>query len=76
MVCLPCKKKAEARKQAVIDRLSKTNPVAAEWYKANVNVREKVVTLPRYEDKPTITNNNMRPKTIWNEQYRAFITNK
>jgi len=30
MVCLPCKKKAEARKQAVIDRLSKTNPVAAE----------------------------------------------
>lgn len=76
MVCLPCQKKAEARKQAMLAKLKETNPEAAEKYKANVNVKENVKVLPRYEEgRVPITNTKVKPKTIWNEQYRTFIMN-
>lgn len=74
MVCLPCQKKAEARRQATVEKLKEFNPAAAEKYKANLNVKSK--PLPRYDGKPVITNKSIRPKTIWNETYRAFTINK
>lgn len=74
MVCLPCQKKAEARRQATVAKLAEFNPAAAEKYKANLNVKTK--TLPRYEGKPIRSRNDLKPKTIWNETYRAFTINK
>lgn len=74
MVCLPCQKKAEARRQATVERLREFNPAAAERYRANLNVKSK--TLPRYEGKPIVSKNTMRPRAIWNETYRAFTINK
>ena len=74
MVCLPCQKKAEARRQATVAKLAEFNPAAAEKYKANLNVKTK--TLPRYDGKPVVSKNNMRPKAIRNETYRAFTINK
>ena len=75
MVCLPCQKKAEARRQAAVAKLAETNPAAAKRYKENLNVKE-VKVLPRYQDKPIVSDNSVKPKTIWNEWYRAFTMNK
>jgi len=73
MVCLPCQKKAEARKAAMINQMSKTNPQAAKIYDKNTNITK---ILPRYDgtSRP-ITNTKVKPKTIWNEAYQAFVMN-
>ena len=78
MACLPCQKKAEARKQAMQNLIAQNNPQAAKAFSQNVNAAKTTKVLPRYEWpvwRP-ITNTDMKPKTIWNEAYQAFTMNK
>ena len=78
MVCLPCQKKAEARKQAMQNIIAQSNPLAAKAFAQNVNAARTTKVLPRYEwpvGKP-VSNPTMKPKTIWNEAYQAFTMNK
>lgn len=77
MACLPCQKKAEARRQAMLKQVAQQNPQAAKAYEANITAASTTTrVLPRYEWKwIPITNTNMKPKTIWNEGYQAFMMN-
>lgn len=80
MACLPCQKRAEARRQAMLKQVAEKNPQAAKAFEANTQVTSSVTAtrvLPRYEGKwVPITNNTMKPKTIWNEAYQAFTINR
>jgi len=50
MVCAPCQKKAEARRQAMLKQVAQTNPQAAKAYNANTTAATpKTKVLPRYE---------------------------
>lgn len=70
MVCRPCQEKAEKRRQAMAKQIALNNPKAAEHFNANV------IKLPRYEwESHPITNNEYKPKTIWNEWYQTFVMN-
>ena len=82
MVCLPCQKKAEARKRAMLQQIAQQNPKAAEAYNANISAASNLPNpnkvLPRYEWPKwvPITNTDMKPTTIWNEWYQAFMMNR
>ena len=79
MVCAPCQKKAEARRQAMLQQVAQTNPKAARAYNANTTAAApKTKVLPRYEwPVPTpITDTEFKPTTVWNEGYHAFMMRK
>lgn len=84
MVCAPCQKKAEARRQAMLKQVALTNPKAAKAYEANTtavtNLWPKTTkVLPRYTWpawKPIISNTKVQSKTVWNEWYQAFMMRK
>lgn len=82
MVCAPCQRKAEARRQAMLQQVAKSNPTAAKAFDANTKAasdnlwpKSNTRVLPRYEWVP-ITNTTVKPTTIWNEWYQAFMINK
>lgn len=79
MVCAPCQKKAEARRQAMLKQVAQTNPQAAMAYNANTTASLPKTTrvLPRHEWPTTpITNTEFKPTTVWNEWYHAFMMRK
>lgn len=52
MTCLPCQKKAEARRQAMLKQVAEKNPQAAKAFEANTEVTSQpqvTKVLPRYE---------------------------
>jgi len=51
MVCAPCQKKAEARRQAMLKQVAQANPQAAKAYNANTTAAAPKTTrvLQRYE---------------------------
>lgn len=77
MVCAPCAAKAKARKEAMMNQIKATSwEKAANQFAANTNIQNKRV-LPRYEWAPNpITNTEVRPTTVWNAGYQAFMTNR
>ena len=83
MVCAPCQKKAEARRQAMLNQVALTNPKAAKAYEANttaaMNLGPKTTrVLPRHvwPTKPIVSNTKVQSKTVWNEWYQAFMMRK
>lgn len=83
MVCAPCQKKAEARRQAMLNQVALTNPKAAKAYEANtsasLNLGPKTTrVLPRHvwPTKPIVSNTKVQSKTVWNEWYQAFMMRK
>jgi len=80
MVCAPCQKKAEARRQAMLKQVAQANPQAAKAYNANTTAAAPKTTrvLQRYEWPAwvPITNTDFKPTTIWNEGYHAFMMRK
>lgn len=85
MVCAPCQRKAEARRQAMLQQVAKSNPKWAEAFNANTtaaaNLWPKTTrVLPRYEawkwQWAPITNTQVKSNTVWNAWYQAFMMNK
>lgn len=77
MVCAPCQKKAEARRQAMLKQVAQVSPKAAQAYNLNTTANKATTTkvLPRYEG-PITSNTNTQSKTVWNEWYQAFMMRK
>lgn len=75
MVCAPCQKKAEARRQAMLKQVAQHNKEAAKAFDKNTSASTTTRVLPRYEG-PVTTNTTVKPTTIWNEWYQAFMMNK
>lgn len=76
MVCVPCQKKAEARRQAMLKQVAQQSKKAAEAFNANTTAATRI--LPRYEGPAwvPITNTQVKPTTVWNEWYQAFMMRK
>lgn len=72
MWCIPCQKKAAARKQAMMNRIATIDKSAAIKFE---KATPKPTTLPRYEW-PTVSIDNWKSTTVWNAWYQAFMMRK
>lgn len=82
MVCAPCAAKAKARREAMMNQIkASSGTAAANKFAANTSAQETTSNrrvLPRYNWAPgvPITNTEVKPTTVWNAWYQAFMTNR